>query len=231
VVRVVESQEQVATNRLVDDLHEQELLENLLEQTKPDLVHTKTSLHYLLRTPFRYPPLRHGSRFGKHTEPGLFYGSHTISTALAETAYYRLLFWYGMSTPPACGKFTTQHTVFATRYRTTSGLRLQAPPFNGYCEQLRHPASYQATQALGHAMREHGIKAFETISARDRKQGINVGLFDVTALSGNRPLYQQAWLCETSAEQVSFLNTGDRQIHAYSLESFLYNGSLPDPAI
>ena len=38
---------------------------------------------YLLRAPWRYPPLRWGSRFGRRFEPGLFYG------ALSEEALFR----------------------------------------------------------------------------------------------------------------------------------------------
>ncbi|WP_206045364.1 hypothetical protein [Oceanicoccus sagamiensis] len=54
LVRVVESQEQVATNHLVDTLEEQHLLEQMLEENKPG--HSHKGLHYLLATPFRYPP-------------------------------------------------------------------------------------------------------------------------------------------------------------------------------
>src|SRR5688500_8455099 len=79
VLRLVESQEQVATNRLVDTLSEQALLEEPLEATKPPVpLAAAPTLDYLLSTPFRYPPLRHGSRFGRRTEPSLFYASRTL---------------------------------------------------------------------------------------------------------------------------------------------------------
>jgi len=228
LIRVVESQEQVATNSLVDNLQEQELLENLLESTKP--ASSSKNLHYLLHTPFRYPPLKHGSRFGLRTEPSLFYGSLTISTALAETAYYRLLFWQGMSIAPASGKFTTQHTAFTARYQTESGLKLHQPPFDTYLDLLRHPASYQATQAMGSTMRKNGIIAFEYISARDEEKGVNIALFNNKALSGQKPLSQQAWLCETNSEQVSFFSTLSKQTYHYPKTTFLINDHLPDPA-
>jgi hypothetical protein len=76
LLRMVESQEQIATNRLVDALDKQQLLEELLEGTKPDYRPGTRHLHYLLATPFRYPPLRHGSRFGRRSEPALFYDVH-----------------------------------------------------------------------------------------------------------------------------------------------------------
>ena len=72
--RVVEAQHQVSTRKLVDSADEQILLEELIERVKP-ADRTGGRWHYLLATPFRYPPLRHGSRFGGRHEPGIWYGS------------------------------------------------------------------------------------------------------------------------------------------------------------
>ena len=84
--RAVEAQHQVSTRKLVDSVEEQILLEELIERAKPpDVTHGKT--HYLLATPFRYPPLRYGSRFGGRHERGIWYGSETRGTAFAEVAY------------------------------------------------------------------------------------------------------------------------------------------------
>ena len=124
-IRVVESQEQIATNRLVDNFAEQDVLEHMLESSKPDLRTHSHTLHYLLATPFRYPPLQYGSRFGTRYEPSLFYGSHSLTTALAETSYYRFLFWHGMADTPPSSKFVTQHTIYGVKYATESGLKLQ----------------------------------------------------------------------------------------------------------
>lgn len=93
LLRLVESQEQVATNQLVSSLDRQAVLEDLLETTKPHLRPGTERLDYLLATPFRYPPLKHGSRFGTRSAPSLFYGALKTGTVLAEAAYYRFLFW------------------------------------------------------------------------------------------------------------------------------------------
>src|SRR5512134_2866536 len=92
--RVVEGQHVVSTRKLVDSAAEHEILESLIEEVKPPLPDEPEfrGLHYLLVTPFRYPPLRHGSRFATRTERSLWYGSTRPRTAFAETAYYRLLF-------------------------------------------------------------------------------------------------------------------------------------------
>jgi hypothetical protein len=85
--RLVESQEQVATLGYVDTLEEQALLEAMLDEVKPPYRAGTEGLHYLLRTPFRYPPLPWGSRFGRVHEPGIFYGARNTDATLAEAAY------------------------------------------------------------------------------------------------------------------------------------------------
>lgn len=87
VIRLVESQEQVATTKLVETLEEQHQLESLLESTKPAQPEGAGHYHYLIWTPFRYPPLPYGSRFGNRAQHGIFYGSLDDKTALAECAY------------------------------------------------------------------------------------------------------------------------------------------------
>ena len=52
--RVVEHQYTVSTRKIVDTRSEQELLEDILEQSKPPVPRGAEKLHYLLQTPFRY---------------------------------------------------------------------------------------------------------------------------------------------------------------------------------
>ncbi len=89
--RVVEGQHILSTRALVDSAAEHDLLEALLDDSKPPLPNGRefAGLHHLLFTPFRYPPLRHGSRFGVRQERGLWYGAEALETAQAEHAYYR----------------------------------------------------------------------------------------------------------------------------------------------
>jgi len=199
--RIVESQEQVATMGLVDSLEEQLLLEQMIEETKPK--DENKDIHYLLSTPFRYPPLEWGSRFGSKTEASLFFGSKSITTLMCEAAYYRFVFWMGMSTPPS-SKLRTQHTVLLIDYKSKYGAQLQLDPFVQYKSVLIDPNNYKATQKLGNAMRVFGIKAFEYISARDPEERVNVALFDIEALASKKPVDTTQWFCETDGDQVLF---------------------------
>ncbi|MBI1194825.1 MAG: RES domain-containing protein [Gammaproteobacteria bacterium] len=230
LIRVVERQERVATTHLVDSLAEQILLEEMLEAVKPPIPPDAAKLHYLLATPFRYPPLRHGSRFGPRDEPGLFYGSLDLSAALAEAAYYRFVFWSGMATPPAAERLMSEHTVFGARYQFANGFRLQTPPFDAYVELLTAAGDYTATQQLGRAMRAAGVVGFEYRSARDAQGGINIGLFYARAFSDTRPSWQEAWRCETRGDRVTLYNRGAGQ-WIFSREQFLVDGILPSPAV
>ncbi|MCE2570508.1 RES family NAD+ phosphorylase [Motilimonas eburnea] len=230
--RLVESQEQIATLSLVDNLDEQAILEDLLEQAKPDypsqdLAHG--DLHYLLKTPFRYPPLQWGSRFGQTHEPSIFYGGASEQATLIESAYYRFVFWYAMDAPPIKAKMRTEHTLFTVGYQTDKGIKLHQAPFDGHSD-LVNPTDYRICQQLGSAMREAGVIAFEYQSARGKTGDICVGLFEPQALVQRQPLATFGILCEIDADTVAFKLLHQNQVVRFSINDFLINGELPFPA-
>ena len=231
LVRLVESQAQVATLQLVDTLAEQALLEELLETSKPPLPQSAEPLHYLLKTPFRYPPLRWGSRFGSVHEPSLFYGALRIDTAMAEAAYYRFLLWDGMSIAPPSGRILSEHCTFEARYQVERGIQLQHPPFTDFQAELSHASAYQPCQVLGAAMRGAGVEAFEYRSARCLLQGNNVALFVPAALAEKRPRNLLSWLCETTDDYVAFKNAQIPDTpRVFRLDAYQVEGRLPRPA-
>jgi hypothetical protein len=227
---MVESQQQVATLSLVDDLAEQALLEALIEGSKPTTPASAGRLHYLLATPFRYPPQRHGSHFGRRFEPSLFYGASRIETLLAEAAYYRFVFWSGMVLPPPSGRLLTQHQVFSARWHTQAGVRLQDPPYAARRVPLRHPCDYGPTQALGAHLRAAGVGGFEYPSARDPQAGVNIALLLPDALASGSPDMREPWLCETRPDLVRFSCPTRPSLHELPLALFASDGELPRPA-
>jgi len=228
--RVVESQHQVSTRKLVDSADEQALLEELIDGAKPpDL--TRGRLHYLLFTPFRYPPLAHGSRFGRRHERGIWYGSLERRAAFAEVAYYRLLFLEG--TRASLGIVTTPLTAFRATVRTTRGVELDLPPFDAYRSAIASPVSYTETQPLGDAMRSAGVEAFRFPSARDAEGGVNVGAFTPAVFGRTKPTSLESWHCAAARERVD-VTRGDyftRETFAFAREQFLVDGRLPSPAL
>jgi hypothetical protein len=227
LLRLVENQEQKVTVPLVDDLDEHEALEQLLEASKPAPAAGTARFDYLLRAPWRYPPLPWGSRFGRRFEPGIFYGSLTAAALLAEAAYYRLVFLAGMETPFA-DRVISQHTRFEARYQTDRGRRLDAPPFSRHETVLRHPAHYGPCQALGTVLRTSDAAAFTYLSARAPGQECNIALLQPAALRSRRHRNPVNGLCETRPEGVQF--RFGRELTWFPREQFLVRGRLPQPA-
>ena len=228
--RVVESQHQVSTRKLVDSADEQALLEQLIDGAKPP-DHTGGRLHYLLFTPFRYPPLPFGSRFGRRHERGIWYGSLERRTAFAEVAYYRLLFIEG--THAELGTITTPLTAFRAALRTTHGVALDAPPFDAFRAVIASPSRYDDTQALGDAMRAADVDAFTYPSARDNEGGVNVAAFVPSVFGRAKPTSLESWYCSASRERVD-ITRGDyfrRETFSFAREQFLVDGILPAPAV
>ena len=227
--RVVEAQHQVSTRKLVDSDEEQQLLEQLLELSKPVLPFS-TRLHYLLFTPFRYPPLRHGSRFGTRSEPSLWYGSETLRTAFAEVAYYRLLFLEGTSAD--LGVVETELTAFTVLIRAARGIDQTLLPYAAHRDVLSSPSEYVQTQELGRAMRAAHVEVIRYVSARDDRGGVNVGLFTPLAFQETQPRRLETWHCVATRQQVELTRRDyfDRVVHVFARDIFLVAGRLPAPA-
>lgn len=227
---MVESQAQTVTLNLVDNLSEHDLLETMLEQSKPKLAPELARLDYLLRSPWRYPPLRWGSRFGREHEPGIFYGALSEQALFAETAYYRLVFLEG---PRSAFKdrVISQHTLFEARYKTALGFDLSKPPLSEHAPTLTHPSNYLPCQNLGSALRELGCEAFIYRSARVQEgvdQGNNIALLQPAALQSRKHRNPQPVICESTSALV-LLRYRD-QVLRFDRAQFTVAGALPLPA-
>ena len=222
----------VSTRKLVDSMEEQALLEDLLETSKPPLPQGEEfrGLHYLLFTPFRYPPLPHGSRFGSRAERAIWYGSAHPRTAFAETAYYRLLFLEG--TTANLDPLEVELTLFQVTIRTSRGVDLTRAPFAEYCRAIASPVDYTAAQQLGREMRDDDVQAFRYPSARDRTGGANLGLFTAAAFGCKRPVKVESWHCVATRPlvEVTKKDVFERKALAFPRNDFLVEGRLPSPA-
>jgi hypothetical protein len=189
-------------------------------------------LHYLLSTPFRYPPLKNGSRFGTPFEPSFWYGSFEPYTAMAETAYYR--FHFLRASKAEFGNVITSHTAFSAQIKTKKGIDLTQPPFSQFTSIISSPDSYQQSQALGNAMRQNSIEAFYYQSARDPKKENNIALFTPKAFLHKNPDSQsfQSWQCIMNKNIADFIQSSSiiNETHSFHMEWFMHNEKLPFPA-
>ncbi len=230
--RLVEAQEITATRRLVDSLEEQIILEDIIENAKPPLSKRYLEYHPLLHTPFRYPPLKYGSRFGSPLEHSLWYGSTQPATTMAEKAYYQFHFLRASSAD--FGMVELRLTLFSANVKTEKGVSLLKKPFAEHKQTISSPDSYHRSQLLGAAMREDGVEAFTYQSARDPNDGVNIALFTPKAFMHKSPTANsfQSWQCIANKELIEFIRICAIELESlsFNINTFLVNGKLPYPA-
>nr|CAD6607530.1 RES domain-containing protein [Rhizobium sp. TCK] len=192
--RLVEAQHRVSTMKLVETVEEQALLENLLEETKPAFPPECVGLDYLLATPFRYgASYPHGSGFRRAGRTlGVFYATARVETAIAEMAFYRMLFFAESPDTPLPAN-AAEYTAFAASVATEAGIDLTMPPLDRDNHAWEHRTDYAACQALADAAREAGLDAILYRSVRDPACGVNLALLSADAFAAREPVERQTW--------------------------------------
>jgi hypothetical protein len=224
---VVEGQHVTSTRKLVDSPEEQILLEQLIDEVKPPSAGDCAGMHYLLSTPFRYPPLRYGSRFGDVSQRSLWYGAEQVETALGETAFYRL--WFLQDSHAQLAPLESEHTAFRVRIKSARAIDLTRPPFAAHAAKISSRTSFAVAQQLGSEMRQAGVEVFRYFSARWQR-GVCVGAFSCRPFAGP-PGNEQHWHCFADGERVEFTRTLERSRHQFPRAAFMTAGELaPRPS-
>lgn len=202
--RVVEGQHTVSTRKLVATQSDQELLEDILEATKPPIPHEAAGLHYLLYTPFRYDaPYPVGSRFRRAgAAEGVFYASEQIRTALAEYCSYRVRF-FKESPDAVLPRNQECLSLFSVDYVSTEAVDLTRPPFLRDRQKWTHPTDYLPTQAFADTARQAGIEIIRYESVRDIEPGINVALLSPAVFKSKQPKAMQTWFLYLSEAEAN----------------------------
>lgn len=216
VVRITDRQGYQASERWTDSMQEQARLEALIERVKPP---APPGQHRLLTTPFRYPPLRSGSRFTAADQRELFYGARGLGTVLAERAFHALRLLEG--SPLLAGKvIQREQTSFQVEIAVQRGLQLQHCLSAADLAAVTDPCSYHASQALGRQMRQLDVEAFEVPPC--------VGVLTPAAFAST-PFDLQDWALEIRPDGVTFASFGLSQVVTLLREQFLVEGRWPDP--
>lgn len=203
--RAVEAQHVISTMRLVDSAAEQELLEQLLERSKPPLPAEARGLDLLLSTPFRYlSPWP--SRFRRAGEPGIWYGAVNIETACAEVGYWR---WRFLMDSDGLRKrrVFVEFTVFQARV-AGAVVDLTTPRWVSAKSLWMHASDYTACHELAAAAGERGVAWIRYASVRDPAHGVCGAVLEARALSLPRPTVQLTWAARVRAEGVAFSHGG-----------------------
>lgn len=227
VCRMVETQEYAATTSLVDDLEEQAILEQLLDEYKPDYSEGTQDLHYLISTPFRYPPLKYGSRFGTVLQPSFFYASENVLTCLSEAAFYRFYLIDGTDMPFP-NVIQSLHSLFFVRVSTQSALDLTQIQDAGIQQQLTDPSSYALTQQVGTFAREQGSQLLRYFSARSQSKSINVAIDNHQVIQSKSPEDKVEYICQLDPKSGILRFSQPRTFPVtFYLTQFLVDGQLP----
>lgn len=210
--RIVEAQHQASTMKLVDDVNEQEALEAMLESAKPPRPRSSESLHYLLGTPFRYPPLPSGSRFRAGGEPGVFYGSRRLSTACAELGYWR---WHFLKDAPDLARLgPLPQTAFKASINAAA-IDLRVSPFE-VNRALWTAMDYTATQSLARMAREGAVEAIVYESVRDPQRGECIALLTPSGFVARAPHgATQTWWLTVQRRHVTWIRDQERYQFEY----------------
>jgi hypothetical protein len=212
--RAVEAQHLVSTTLLVDTLDEQTLLERLLEDSKPGLPIETARLHWLLFTPFRYPPLPQGSRFRAVADPGVFYGAAEIRTACAELGFWR---WRFLLDSPKLDRIDAKaQTVFLSQIKG-SGVDLRLPPWAGRA-QWTAPDDYSACQTFAKAARQAGVAFIRYESVRDPQRAVCAAVLHPQAFTHKQPLETQTWLLTVTRARVFWRKDSVLEADAFEFE-------------
>jgi len=218
--RLVEAQHRVSTMKLVDTLEEQALLEDEIERTKPPAPPECAGLHYLLATPFRYGRYPGSSRFRREGwSPGVFYAGETARTALAETVFYRLLFFAESPATPL-PRNPLEFTGFEAAYEVALAIDLTVPPLSRDAAVWTRFSDYSACLDLADAARAAGIALIRYRSVRDPGGGANLALLSCTAFRGQAPLRRTTWRIALSGAGAIALGEAPGERLGFSLADF-----------
>lgn len=221
VWRLVEAQHRVSTMKLVDDVEEQTVLERLVEATKPAIPPECRHLDYLLATPFRYGAVYPtGSRFRRAGRTaGVFYAAEDPETAVAEMAFYRLLFFAESPATPWPSN-AAEYTAFSAAIRTPLAIDLTAPPLDRDAARWAHPTDYAACQSLAEAAREARLEAIRYCSVRDPEGRANLAVLTCAAFAAAEPVDRQSWRIRLSASGVQALREFPETRIGFTREAF-----------
>lgn len=204
---MVEAQHIASTMKIVDTREEQDLLESLLESGKPARPDLARALHYLLATPFRYDPLRGGSRFRAMTDPGVFYGAGSVRTAAAELGFWR---WKFLRDAVDLERLEpVAHTAFRAGI-ATAAVDLREPPFATQRSVWEHRSDYVGTQALARVVRQTDVGAILYRSVRDPQPGQCLALLTPAGFARPQPHARtQTWFVAVSQHGVTWRRDGE----------------------
>ena len=123
---------------------------------------------------------------------GVFYASETPQTAVAEMAFYRLLFFAESPNTPWPSN-PAEYSAFSAEYATKKAIDLTKGKYGADRTLWMHVTDYSHCQAFADAARAAKIEVIRYASIRDPAQGINLALLTSRAFASPKPINQLTW--------------------------------------
>ncbi|RVC90661.1 RES domain-containing protein, partial [Mesorhizobium sp. M2A.F.Ca.ET.017.03.2.1] len=147
---------------------------------------------------------------------GVYYAAETVLTAVAEMAFYRLLFFAESPATPWPND-AAEYTAFAAAIKCERAIDLTRPPLDRDDKAWTLPTDYTACQAIADVAREAEMQAIRYRSVRDPK-GANIALLTCKGFAKAKPLEPQTWririgsfglqaICEFPDKRLEFSRT------------------------
>jgi hypothetical protein len=206
---------------LTDTAEEQNLLEDLIEGSKPPIPEECRELHYLLFTPFRYgAAYPTGSRFRRAGMTlGVFYASVRPETAIAEMAFYRLLFFAESPATPWPAN-PGEYSAFSVEYATGRAIDLTRSPLNRSQDIWTHKTDYSGCQALADEVRLAGLDLIIYKSVRCPNNGTNLAVLSCRVFTGTEIGERQSWHIHLSSSGARLICEFPKTVLNFDRSSF-----------
>jgi hypothetical protein len=208
---------------------EQARLEALLDENKPSYLPGSEHLHWLLKTPLRYPPLRHGSRFGRMIDPGVLYGARELETAMTESAVYLWLFRAALEDLGSLAVIRYDRTAIQFELDGASTVDLTTTALAAFHGRISDPGSCADSQALAATLRAEEVELILFDSAR-RAGGVNCAALSPAALVPDQTPAQTHWHVQLD-EQACWWGRPGQTGFEVAYEDVSIAGRIPHPAL
>lgn len=151
--------------------------------------------------------------------PWVFYAAEAIETAIAELAFYRMLFFVeSPDTQPPEG--AADYTAFSVALDVDRMLDLTALPLSADEALWSDPVDYTACQGLADAARGADVAVLRYWSVRDPARGANLAVLDCRAFAWPAPLWLHTWKMRIGPVRVQALCDFPRASREFAIADF-----------
>ncbi|WP_168199134.1 RES family NAD+ phosphorylase [Pseudorhodobacter turbinis] len=221
--RIIEGQYRSSTLRLVDTFEEHDMLEAMLEATKPPVPPECAHLDFQFWSPFRYGCYPKDSRFRRAGRtPGVWYGSEMPLTAMCEMIWGMLRFFRASDGTPLPRR-PIEYTAVRADIQTPLMLDLTAEDWAAQGNWMA-PDDHSDCLALADELRTAGGEAVRYASVRAPDHAANVAVLTCSAFANPRPVGLQTWhvLYSDLLQRVTCESDGTRHSLAVNGSKLIY---------